>query len=210
MYRSTENVSHRNCQKNCDYASVIIPSDPISFMYKLCPAGDEGWDVCNINSHRYHLHTWCLQLPVDTPHWAEDWSSDKDFSSLRLGFNTHKTLQGREDQRGAVGKQRWLKIQLVWMCSLAGVGRWRWDGWQNDDGGRTEPKAVSSTSSSFLKVGRVDWLTVGSLQGTRGMNLLYFSHVLSQTEFYVIFLKKNEQNSKQISNITRKCYFHWT
>lgn len=52
--------------KKLRYAGVIIPSNPISFMYKLCPAGDEGLRRRNTNSLRDLRHTWSFQLPVVT------------------------------------------------------------------------------------------------------------------------------------------------
>lgn len=88
--------------RSCDYSSVIIPSNPISFMYKLCPAGNEGRGGRNTNSLQDLPHTWSFQLPVVTLDWTEVWSTDKDLRSPGSGFNRHKKLQGRRD-----GVKRW-------------------------------------------------------------------------------------------------------
>lgn len=142
-------------------------------MYKLLPAGDEGRGVRNINSVQDHLHTWCFNF--QSSHLTERKSDPpiRIASAPTSGFNRHKKLHGRKGWRGTCGKTA---AGLLWISFWAGfwaeVEDLRLDGTGNRK--MTEPKAVFSCL--FIKEGRVDWLTVSSLQGARGLTFLYISH----------------------------------
>lgn len=138
------------------YAGVIIPSNPISFMYKLCPAGDEGRGDAHKLSPRPR-HTWSSQLPVVTLDWTEVWSPirivglrDRGPTDTRRSEGEQTEGEGERErvceemlESETVGKRWRLNVGLVCTYSWVGGGfALGWGGWQNDDGGRSEPKAV--------------------------------------------------------------------
>lgn len=161
-------------------------------MHKLCPAGDEG---------RGENATQTLSKTSLTPGASNFQSSHsaerKSDPLIRIsglqdrGSTDTRSSEGEKTEWNG-GKAATAKCAAGMYVFLGGCRFCAWMGrvtewWWGQDG------AQSCFFFFFFKVGRVDWLTVSSLWATRGLNFLYFSHMLPQTEKVVSFKKKKKK-----------------
>lgn len=119
------------------------------------------------------------------------------------GSTDTRTLRGRKKTRVKLWESGNGKMCGWYVCIprrvWAGGFALGWGGWQNDDGGRTEPKAVFFF---FLLEGGKGWLINGfKPPGHTWVELpVLCSRVVSNWKFSVLFLKKkNKQTRKTLT-----------